>query len=135
MRGFLIVVVLSVAVPAVAQVTPYTATSRFEFEAPGNIVQTAAEALTFEPRFADRGVPLAAVTGMACAPAVAPRTGVTCSVPMGAANAATLNSAGVHQVTVAFFRADVGVGAFSGPFTRGPIPADAPTGLRVPPSP
>lgn len=133
MRQLLIAITMMVvAVPALAQVTPYTATSRFEFEAPSNILQTVNEAQTFEPRFQNRGADLAPVTGMTCAPAVAPRTGITCSAAMGAANATALNAVGAHQVTVAFYRADVGVGAFSVPFVR-TAPAAAPTGLRTQP--
>lgn len=111
---------------------PYTASSRFEFEAPPNILQTVAEAQTFTPRVQNRGVDLAPVSGMTCAPATAPRTGITCSVPMGAANATTLNAAGAHAISVAFFRADLGVGAFSDPFGR-LVPAAAPTAVRVTP--
>lgn len=132
-RALIVLAFLFVAAPALAQTAVYTAASRITFETPSNIT-TVTEAQTFELRGFDNGVALATLPALACAPAVAPFTGITCSAAMGAANATTLNRLGPHALTVALYRSDLGVGDVSAPFSR-PVPAGAPTGVRVPPTP
>jgi len=114
---FAVVVVLLWCVsPAFAQeaVTrgPVTATMRFGWTAPINIT-TPADAQTFEWRIKDGGTPATALTSVTCTLAAGL---VSCQSPLGQSQADALNRVGVHTLTLASFRQDVGESQASPPF-------------------
>ena len=120
---------LAAASPSLAQtvVTQGPVTTAFQWEVvPGNNL-SAADAMTFEFRVRDSrqvGV-VTALTGMVCA-----GTPVTCRSNLTPANVDALNIIGVHDLTVAIFRQDVGESPQSAPFVLR-SPAGAPTSLRI----
>jgi len=132
-RVALALVLLLAASPAFAQ-TPITrgplpVGTRLAWEASSNIT-TVAQALTFEARLYRGGLPLTALTGVTCAPAVAPLVGITCQSVLGQSNLDGINQVGISALTLSLFRADVGEGPVSSPFTL-TTGAGAPTGARL----
>jgi hypothetical protein len=129
MIRLVLALVLLSAVPAIGQTVittgPLPANSRIEWTLPANL--TLADAPTFEVRLRDGAfIPVTALTNVTCTAG----TPVVCAAPVTASNADALNRVGVHNLTLSYFRADVGDSAVSAPFVLR-SPAGAPSKVQV----
>lgn len=134
MRTLLLLVIclllLLLSVPASAQEVvdrgPVTATMKFSWQAPPNITNVA-DAQTFEWRVKDGAVPATALAGVTCSISNAV---LTCQSLLGQSQADALNRVGIHSLTIASFRQDVGESQASSPFLL-QSPAGAATAFRI----
>lgn len=133
-RLVLVLLVLPTLAGAQTPITrgPVPAGAKLAFSMPIN-VPNVTEALKFEARLSDNGIPLTAVTaatGLTCSsPAPTPPL-VPCQWVLSASNLDALNMIGTHSLTLRIFRADVGETVASVPFVL-TSPAGAPTDLRL----
>lgn len=104
---------------------PVTTAMRLAWTAPVGI--TATDHPTFEVRLRDSftGTAVTAITNAVCSGAP-----ITCTAQLTQVNVDALNMVGVHNITLFYFRQDVGDGSISLPFQL-TTPAGAPTNLRV----
>jgi hypothetical protein len=108
---------------------PVTTTNRFQWIAPTGISQT--DHSTFEVRLRDTTVPTV-VTVIQNATCALVNSQLQCERQLTQQNVDALNMVGIHNLTMAYFRADVGEGPQSSPFVL-TSPAGAPTALRIVP--
>jgi hypothetical protein len=129
-RAFLALAICLYAAPALAQEVvargPVTATMKFAWTAHTSIT-TPADAQGFEWRVKDGATPLTALTAVTCTLAAGL---VSCQSPLGQSQADALNRVGVHTLTLASFRADVGESQASPPFIL-TSPQGASTDFRI----
>ena len=127
-RQFLLATALLLsAAPVLAQVTgPVTTTSRIAWNAPSNT--TLSDQPTYEVRLRDSTTPT--VVTVLLAPTCVGTAPIACQVTLTPQNVDALNLVGLHSLTLAYFRADVGEGPLSVPFTL-TSPVGAPTSGRI----
>lgn len=106
---------------------PVTATMKFQWNAPPNT--TLSEQNTWVVRLRDSLSP-SIVTELQAFTCTLVNSVVTCQKQLTQANADALNVVGIHNLTVSYFRADVGDSPQSGPFAL-TSPAGAPTGTKI----
>jgi hypothetical protein len=119
---------LLLSAPVYAQnvtVGPVTTAMKFAWAAPINVPST--ELPTFEVRLRDSKSPtvVTALTNVQCS-----GTPVACTSQLTQSNVDALNMIGAHNITLAYFRQDVGEGAQSTPYLL-TSPSLAPTAVRI----
>lgn len=122
--------ILLAAAIAMGQSTgPVTTASRYLWDMPTNVL-TVTDAQSFTLRVKDSmSVPVTELTGFTCTQG----TPIACIASPNQANIDSLNRVGVHNLTVALFRADVGESPYSLPPFVLRSPAGAPTNFRLTP--